>query len=733
MPKKTKLLETLNRRKWSALVSFISVISASVVYLLLVPPTYQVSGRLILENKKVGVSEIGRELSQKSPDTPGGPSPVANQAEIIRSQPLLERALLKISPERINSSENEQIINKLRQNLWVKIIPATDILEVSYRDKDPFAANKLLNSILDSVVEHNTESVRAEAKATREFLEGELPKRLVEVKAAEVAESKYRRLSAIISFDEQAKSLVESMANIDNEQSLVLAQLQEAKARSQALQQVTGTRTAKQALVVGRISRSEELSSLRGKLTEVESELAIQRSRYQEESPTILSLLDRRNKLRNLYEQQATNQLFGDNSVNPSNIPTDELSSSLGSEYISSEIESSALEEKLSALRSEQARLQKILTQLPILQQPLTNLVRQREAATATLNLLKGKLEEARIAEAQQLGNIQIVERSQVPVKPTSPNKKATLLIAVVFGVVLAGITVLGLEIIDNKLEITKVENVFDVPILGVLPEISTSKVDFEHNKHLLEHLDVVEPYIHLLKKIDLHVGKSSTVITLSNSTSYDSIVPILIHLGIISSLFSRNVLIIDTNKKYSLNNSFLKVHNDQGLAEVINQKISFEHAVQKTKYQNLSVLSSGDLTKYPISEFSREQIYLLLQKARQNYDLILVNTSATSDHGNARLAKVMSDGLVIVAQLHQTTEEQLRQSIQTVRNDDISLLGVIISGINPQTIFENKLNSSVRQLSEYDLSEYQKLDDLTVGQKVNSCNGHVRKFQKTL
>src|SRR6476646_10368207 len=207
----SSLISVLKRQRWSALATFTSVIGTSILYLIFAPPIYQVTGRLMLDDKKVNISELGRDLSRISASTPGGPNPMANQAELIKSQHLLQGSVDKVISQGADSRQGKLVIKQLKNGLKVKIVPATNILELSYQDRDPILATKLLNAILQSMVEESTESLRSEAKAARKFLEREVPKKRVEVEVAEAIENRYRQTSSIIAFEEQAKSLVESL------------------------------------------------------------------------------------------------------------------------------------------------------------------------------------------------------------------------------------------------------------------------------------------------------------------------------------------------------------------------------------------------------------------------------------------------------------------------------------------------------------------------------------------
>jgi len=60
--------------------------------------------------------------------------------------------------------------------LKVSIVPATNILDMSYRGPDPVLTAKLLNAVSEAMVKENAETIRSEVPQ-QEILEAEVPKK----------------------------------------------------------------------------------------------------------------------------------------------------------------------------------------------------------------------------------------------------------------------------------------------------------------------------------------------------------------------------------------------------------------------------------------------------------------------------------------------------------------------------------------------------------------------------
>ncbi|MDM0611816.1 Wzz/FepE/Etk N-terminal domain-containing protein [Clostridium perfringens] len=79
------------------------------------------------------------------------------------------------------------------------------------------------------------------------------------------------------------------------------------------------------------------------------------------------------------------------------------------------------------------------------------------------------------ISESKELipnGNVQVIQKPQLPERPVSPNKKLNILIAFVLGLMVGVGVVLLLEYLDNTFKSREeLEKTLDLPIIGTIPD----------------------------------------------------------------------------------------------------------------------------------------------------------------------------------------------------------------------------------------------------------------------
>jgi polysaccharide biosynthesis transport protein len=681
----SSLLAIIKRRALPAIATFGAVIGGAFAYLAVTPNLYQTSARLMLDDKRVSVSELGQNLSQVSSGTPGGASPLADQAELVKSQPVLDRAIAKVFPP--SQGNPPYTAGDLSKGLKVKIVPATNILELNYQTKDAKLAASILNAISIAMVEENTKAISTEATKVRAFLEKEVPQARSRLLQAEEKENQYRQKSGIISFDEQSKSIVESLAALEQQERTLLTQLQEVRARDASLRQITNTGNLPKAYSAVRSGQDEEIKKLRAKLAELEGKVIQARLKFTDNHPEVIKAVGEREAIRGLYTQELTRISPTNQAIAPNTAANDPLSQELTSKLIVNEVERSAIENKLKTVGLQTSNLRANLAQLPIKQQPLSVLNRQRLEAVESLKSLQTKLEEARIAEAQKVGNIRIIEQAQAPTAPASPRRPIVLALAAVFGSVLATGIILLLEVLDNTLhDASEAEELLKLPLLGVLPTLPARMRRLEPAENFLDNVGLVEPYRMLLKTLEFRGHKQLRLIVVSSTLSGEGKSLVASHLAAVSAMLSRRTLIIDADLRRPVQHRIFNLNENPGITDVIDGHKSLMNAVQKTEIENLSILTCGELYGRPSQLLESAAMKSLLAEAADKFDLVIIDTPPLAACADAATLSGYGDGVMLVTRPGFTLKEILQKAVADLTHNSIPILGVVVNGMTPET-----------------------------------------------
>ncbi|MEO1621877.1 MAG: GNVR domain-containing protein [Cyanobacteria bacterium J06632_3] len=394
-------------------------------------------------------------------------------------------------------------------------------------------------------------------------------------------------------------------------------------------------------------------------------------------------------------------------------ISGNELSEQMIAQSINSSIEAESLASRLAAVQAELANLRGQLTQMPAVQQPLSVLTREREDAAESLELIRTKLEEARIAEAQLVSNVRILGRAEPDLEPISPKPIAVLALGAIAGAILSVGAILLLDLLDASLQSgDEVEKLVKLPVLGYLPRLSAELVDIAGLDAFLDSPRHVEPYRAMLKTIEsrqrmreaaIRNGSSAVsgrsalegaffaegrasavqspqVVVVSSPTSNEGTSSVATCLGAVSAMLGRRTLIIEANPLNPIQHLYLQVESQPGLTDVINHSQPLSDAVKLTTIGRLSVLPYGQALNRPSTVTESAAMRVLLGNLVRDYDLILIDTAPVDSSADAATVSQMTDGLLLVTRPGYTPRSVLADTVQQLRKSGVPLLGIAMN-----------------------------------------------------
>ena len=677
------LLTVLKRRSFPALMGFFGVLLGAVVYLIFAQRMYQATALITLEDRQESVSDLGKNLS--NPTNSRDYSSLSSQATLIQSKSVFDNALENLVREPAYSDE-DTLSEVAKGEIGAKVLPNTNILEVSYDNPDPELSASFLNEIIQASIARNAEIIQSEARSVKEFLQKEVSRQEEELDRAETSENRYREEKGIVDLDNQTRNLVNSLNELETQEQLLLAQIKEQESKVNSLQQITQVEDIQSAYDRGIIGQNEQLESLRSQLTSVEEQLATARADFTDNNPTVIALLEKRTQLLELYQQQVSEIVGEDSNQSPLKSTKNQVDREVISELITTQAQLEADREKLQVIQAEKARANDRISALPASVQPLATLVRQREQANESLQFLQRQLEEARIAEAQLVSNLQVVEYADLPRVPSSPNIPLVIAIASIVGITLATGIILLLETIDRTLyEGTGVESKLHIPLLASLPCLRGSTNNLTQIQSFLQNSVLYEPYRNFLKRLESSNQQRIQVIVVTSAIAEEGKSVVASHLAAVSAMLSKRTLIIDAHLHQPNQHNWFDVQLQPGLSESVTNGLELDKLVQPTKIRNLSVIAAGKSVSNSCTIVESPEIESIIKQAALQYELIIIDAPSVSSSCDAYTLSKYSNGLVIVTRPLHTTTNILEQTVVDLKRKQAAIIGFVINNADKQ------------------------------------------------
>ncbi|WP_448266969.1 GumC family protein [Nostoc sp. DSM 114159] len=677
----------LLKRRWLIIAAVTaSIFGLSTLNAIKQKPIYEAEGKLLfsktdrvssLTNPSAQVGEL-RSVTEIN-------SPLDTEAEVIRSNPIVEKTIASL--RLVDKQGTPLEINEFLKQVKIKSVRGTDILAISYSSSNPKEAADVVNSLMRYYLENNIHVNQAQATVAKEFLRKQLPEVEARVATSEAALRRFKEENRVIALEQEAAKGVDKLANLSDQITQVQANLTDAETRSKLLQRQLRL-NSQQAVDMGNLSQSKAVQEVLTQYQQVQNQLAVEKTRYTDKHPTIVNLLAKEAALKKQLETRIFENADREKSVPAQNLGMGELKQTLVAQLVQSDVERSALANRITVLQNAYTLSQRRLSVLPQLQEKQEQLERQLQVATSTYEELLKRSQEVDVVVNQNVGNARVI--SAATIVPNKATSKITLYLALggFLGILLGVGIALMLEAMDPSLKtLEQAQQLFDYPLLGTIPHLGQKS---KGGKEYLVELPMRDnPYSAansafeiLQTNLDFTVfDKPLKVIAVVSSTPGEGRSFMAANLAVAKAHMGCRVLLVDADMRHSCQQEIWKLPNLVGLSNLLVGQVEFSRTIQEVLV-NLDVLTVGTIPPNPAALLGSQRMSLLIQEAAKKYNYVIIDTPALSLFGDALILSKMADGILLVVRpkvldlaVAKTAKTMLKQARSPV-------LGMAVNGI---------------------------------------------------
>ena len=153
------------------------------------------------------------------------------------------------------------------------------------------------------------------------------------------------------------------------------------------------------------------------------------------------------------------------------------------------------------------------------------------------------------------------------------------------------------------------------------------------------------------------------------------------VNLAISFAKMGKRVLLIDTDLRRPNLHNLLKLKNDTGVSDIIGQFGDFQTAVHRNAVTNMDVLTSGAIPPNPSELLASPYFEKLLEKAKEEYDYVIMDTPPLGVVTDTLLLKDHVGGYVMVVRERITSHGDIERALQSIKLADTKVLGFLKVG----------------------------------------------------
>jgi len=336
-------------------------------------------------------------------------------------------------------------------------------------------------------------------------------------------------------------------------------------------------------------------------------------------------------------------------------------------------------------------------------------LKKQAQANEDLYNALFARLKEAGIAAGLRSINIRFLDQARVLDKPTKPNRRLDIAVAILLGI-LGGVALpfLRENVKDTLSTPQDIRKWTGLSIVGFVPVLtrdgrtgrglrlsrlaprlpdgsSRSDRDPSGVRFFLEepHSPESEAVRNLYASIRLsQPGKAPQVILVVSPSQGEGKTTLAVNLALAMAQHHKTCL-VDADLRRPMVAQIFRLSSGSGLSNVLTETASLDQVLSNVpEVDNLTILASGAKPPNPGELVVSDSMCKIVVTLAERYESVVIDSPPLIPYADARALSSMVDGVILVGLCGSTTREAVTLSAQILEDVHAPLLGIVLNGM---------------------------------------------------
>ncbi len=340
--------------------------------------------------------------------------------------------------------------------------------------------------------------------------------------------------------------------------------------------------------------------------------------------------------------------------------------------------------------------------------------------------MLRERLEQVRITEAEKVSDISVVDPALMPACPVNVQSNLTMTLGGFLGLVIGMVLSFFAESLDTSMgTIEDVENVVKLNVLCIVPSIrkDVSKSFKYWNKlrrmffpkdirgediryaRLVSHYKPTSPITEAFRNIKTNIkfSLSRKIILITSAGPQEGKTTVLVNLGLVSAQEGVKTLLVSSDlRRPNLAGSF-GLDEKPGLSNIVMGTTTFKQALRNASdmmlgdidieellkhpgLDHLWILPSGPLPLNPTEILDSKEIDGIIDSMRKEFDVIIFDSPPVLPVADASVLASKVDGVVLCYESGRTSRHALLRSKSQIESAGGNILGIVLNHTQPET-----------------------------------------------
>jgi tyrosine-protein kinase Etk/Wzc len=556
--------------------------------------------------------------------------------------------------------------------------PKTDIIDLLVTSTQPHYSQRVANAMALTFQENNTSNAQQASRRRRIFLEEQMKQTDAMLQSAMAEYSAYRSGNQVFSSKEKATAQQAGIVDLDMRRADLDAQRRTYRALLQQAQRSGGD--GLQALVASPgIAANPVIQQLYSQLT---------------------SLQERRDSL-------TTN---GAAPTNPDVIAVNTMITRAQNGLVAAvRNQVQALDAQIDALDNLKVRSTAEIASAPRAETEESRLEQQVAAVQKMSDKLQEDHQKAKMAEAVEAGQVEIVDLATLPEEPIPTGRTRKMALGLILGMILG----VGVAVVFDGMNTSirrrdDLERILQVPGLAVIPRflpsssvgggrlaralprkskngVNGKRGGMQRAQGLVTVHDARSSSAEAYRTLRTNLIFSQAVQTLrtlvvTSPAPSEGKTTTAANLAVSFAQQGMRVLLVDCDLRRSRIHKMFGVPREPGMTELILGQLEQDAVTRETAVPGLYVLPSGVLPPNPSEMLGGERMRKTLLGLSEAFDLIVLDTPPLLAASDAAILATIADGVVLVVRAGVTEAEAGQQAIAQLQSVGARVVGAVLN-----------------------------------------------------
>ncbi len=296
-------------------------------------------------------------------------------------------------------------------------------------------------------------------------------------------------------------------------------------------------------------------------------------------------------------------------------------------------------------------------------------LKREAETSKQLFDAIVARIKEQGVTQDIQTINMWVMEKAEVPTRPTTPNTKKNILLGLLAGLFGGVGLAFFVDYLDNTIKSPEeIETRFSMPVLGTIeflkPELGIIEelVRKDPRSHLAENYRVIRTNI-LLSSAEKHPKN----IVVTSTSPQEGKTTTAVNLATILAQSGDPILLIDADLRRPRIHKIFGIDNTKGLSTYLAGASDIQFASIEPPAESQHIFPAGPLPPNPSELLGSNRMKELITSLEEKFDFIIWDSPPLFTVAESLILCKMMNGTIYVTQAGKTTYEDLGQGLKSL------------------------------------------------------------------